>query len=48
MDYTSIPLPKVLAEQIRTIGPKNGYRSVTEFVVEATRVRLMEIEKKPI
>ncbi len=46
MNYTSVPLPKVLADQIKAIGAAKGYRSVTEFVVEATRIHLNEIKKE--
>ena len=43
MDYTSIPLPKILAERVKQAGPKEGYRTVTEFVIDATRRRLDEL-----
>ena len=46
MDYTSVPLPKVLADRIRAIAAENGYRSVSEFVLESTRTHLEEVENR--
>jgi metal-responsive CopG/Arc/MetJ family transcriptional regulator len=38
--YTSVKVPKVLAERILKICEKEGYRSVSEFILDATRRRL--------
>jgi len=43
--YTSVKLPKALAEQISDISEKSGYRSVSDFVLDATRTHLREIRK---
>lgn len=43
--YTSVKLPKVLAEQINEITDKAGYRSVSDFVLDATRNQLREVRK---
>lgn len=39
-DYTSVKIPKVLANKINLFAEKEGYRSVSEFVMEATREHL--------
>jgi len=38
--YTSVKLPKELAHQINEISEKAGYRSVSDFVLAATRYEL--------
>ncbi|MCH6576001.1 MAG: ribbon-helix-helix protein, CopG family, partial [Bacteroidetes bacterium] len=43
--YTSIKLPKNLEVQISEITEKGGYRSVSDFVLEATRSHLREVRK---
>lgn len=43
MEYTSIPLPKVIADLVREKAFKQGYRTVSEFVIDATRRRLDQI-----
>jgi len=45
-EYTSIKIPKVLAKQIDKILPFRAYKSRTEFVIDAIRRRLDEIELK--
>lgn len=44
--YTSVKVPKILAEKIQAIATPEGYRSVSEFLLEAGRRRLEEIEAK--
>ena len=43
--YTSVKLPARLSEMIResSIFKEYGYRSVSEFVIEATRKRLRDV-----
>lgn len=43
--YTSIKIPRNLSLMVQAVIEKNGYRSVSEFVLEATRVRLREVMK---
>jgi metal-responsive CopG/Arc/MetJ family transcriptional regulator len=45
--YVNIKVPEELADEIDKIlvDRKLGYRSRAEFIVEATRQRLMEIRK---
>ncbi len=42
-EYTSIKMPMVLANRIRDVAKDQGYRSVSEFVMEATRRHLKEL-----
>lgn len=42
-DYTSVQVPKVLAEKIKRKMAGQGYRTVSEFVIDAVRRRLDEI-----
>jgi len=44
-EYTSIKLPKVLGIKINKIAELEGYRSVSEFVLEATREHLKRFTK---
>ena len=41
---TSVKVPKVLAEKVRIVSEKEGYRSVTEFILESVRLRLREFK----
>lgn len=41
--YTSVKIPKILSEKITKILDKNGYRSVSEFIMEAIREHLKGI-----
>lgn len=43
-EYTSVKVPKVLAEKIINKTKDEGYRSVSEFVLESTRRRLEEFD----
>ncbi len=45
--YRSVSLPKELLDEVRKIveDKRYGYRSIAEFIVEAIRKRLEEIEK---
>jgi Arc/MetJ-type ribon-helix-helix transcriptional regulator len=40
MDYTTVKVPMPLAKRIETVSEANGYRSVSEFVIESIRYRL--------
>ncbi|GEM_PF-1879869 len=43
--YTSVKVPKVLAEKIQVVAVKEGYRSVSEFLLDAGRRRLEDIQR---
>jgi len=43
--YTSIKMPISLAQKIKSVANEEGYRSVSEFVMEATRMRLKDFKK---
>ena len=44
-EYTSVKVPKILANKISSVAIKNGvYRSVSEFVLDSARRRLEDIE----
>ena len=46
--YDSVNLPSGLYSRVKTLTkyrPELGYRSITEFVAEAVRKRVEEIEK---
>ena len=45
IEYSSIKIPKVLAERIQKECYPLGYRSVSEFVMEATRNHLKEVSR---
>ena len=42
-DYTSVQIPKVLTDKVKQKMAKQGYRTVSEFVIDAVRRRLDEI-----
>lgn len=44
--WTNIPLPVVLVKKIEEIKDVAGYSSVSEFVREAVRVRLRELNQE--
>ncbi|MCH7560594.1 MAG: ribbon-helix-helix protein, CopG family [Thaumarchaeota archaeon] len=44
--YTSIKVPKVLAEKIQVVAQEEGYRSVSEFMLDAGRRRLEYFQKR--
>lgn len=46
MKYTSVKVPKRLSERIQSICEEWGYRSITEFVIESARLRLLEKENE--
>lgn len=48
ISYTSIKVPKTLADRIvnADVYNKLGYRSVSEFILEAARLRLEYLEKR--
>lgn len=44
--YTSVKVPKVLADKINKVAIKDGiYRSVYEFVLDSARRRLDDLRK---
>lgn len=43
-NYTTVSIPNYLAERIRRVHTKAGYQSMSEFVRDAARRRLEEIE----
>ena len=43
-EYTSVKVPKILAEKIMNKTKNEGYRSVSEFVLESTRRRLEDFQ----
>ena len=45
-DYTTVNIPNQLAEKVREILATSGYQSLAEFVRDAARRRLEEIEKE--
>ncbi len=47
--YASVSLPKTLAQKVKKLikGRSLGYRSLGEFVTDATRRRLEEVEVLP-
>ena len=46
--WTNIPLPKELVNRVKEVLESGGlgYSSVSEFVREAVRIRISEIEKE--
>ena len=47
-EYTSIKIPKTLSVKIKKIIEREGFRSVSEFVLDSTRRRIDEITNKKI
>jgi metal-responsive CopG/Arc/MetJ family transcriptional regulator len=45
-EYTSVKIPKVLADRINQVAGQMGYRSVSEFVLDSTRRRLEQLSLK--
>jgi len=44
--YTSVKVPKVLADKIREVAIAEGvYRTVSEFVIDSARRRLDDLDK---
>jgi len=48
--YVSISIPEELIERVRQVMVKKrlGYRTVSEFVIEAVRRRIEELEKQEV
>lgn len=44
--YTSVKVPKILAEKIQTVAIEEGYRSVSEFILDASRRRLEALKNQ--
>jgi metal-responsive CopG/Arc/MetJ family transcriptional regulator len=44
-EYRSLKIPSVLADRIDEIKKHAGYRTVSEFVIDAARRRLEEVER---
>ena len=40
VEYTSVKLPKPIATQVRAALADDGFRSVSEFVIQAVREKL--------
>jgi Arc/MetJ-type ribon-helix-helix transcriptional regulator len=47
MDYATVKVPAPLVKRIEAIAEPNGYRSVSEFVVESVRARLESLHSPP-
>lgn len=46
-DYTSVQVPKFLTKKIKKLFVESKeYRSVSEFVIESTRVRIEKLESR--
>lgn len=45
VEYTSIKVPRTLAERINKVAPVLGYRSVSEFILDSARRHLDKIEE---
>ena len=46
MEYNTVRIPRVIVQKIEEEVVKNGiYRNVSEFVIEATRTHLRELNK---
>jgi metal-responsive CopG/Arc/MetJ family transcriptional regulator len=43
-NYTTVSIPKDLAEKIEEILPKSGYLGIADFVRDAVRRRLEQME----
>lgn len=44
-EYTSVKVPKILAEKISDVAIKHGiYRSVSEFMLDSARRRLDDLK----
>ena len=48
MDWNTIALPEQVTQKIEKVLKKGGYASINEFVRDACRRRLEEIEKKSV
>lgn len=48
MDYVSVKIPKVLATKINLIAERDGYRSVSEFVMEAVRIHIKDMKSQVV
>ncbi len=47
MDYATVKVPVPLVKRIETVAASNGYRSVSEFVIESVRYRLDHLNGQP-
>ena len=45
-EYTSVKVPKILASRIMLTAREEGYRSVSEFLLDAGRRRLEDIDRR--
>lgn len=48
MEYTSVKIPKEMQESIIRLAFPLGYRSISEFIIESTRIRLIQIKRDGI
>jgi metal-responsive CopG/Arc/MetJ family transcriptional regulator len=42
--YATVKIPRAMTDKITKIGEHYGYRSVSEFVIDAARRRLEELD----
>jgi Arc/MetJ-type ribon-helix-helix transcriptional regulator len=47
-DYTTASIPLHLADRVKRVLPLAGYQSLAEFVRDAVRRRLEELEEKRV
>lgn len=40
MDYSTVKVPAPLVKRIESVAEPNGYRSISEFVIDSIRCRL--------
>jgi hypothetical protein len=43
LGYTSVKIPDPLTARIKKLSDQNGYRTITEFVIDAARRRIDEL-----
>lgn len=44
-EYTSVKLPKAIAQRVNKAIEEQGYRSMSDFVIDSTRRRLEELRE---
>jgi len=47
-EYVTIKLPRILVDEIDKILDKKGFKSREEFIKEAVRLRLEQLENKGV
>ncbi len=48
MDYATVKVPAPLVKKIERVAEPNGYRSISEFVIESIRYRLDAIADQAV